>query len=39
MKIIHLYLIVSQVKIVQHVNFADLFVNALYLIIVDLKDL
>ena len=38
-KIIHLYLIMSQVEIVQHVNLADFVLNALYLIVVDLKDL
>ena len=35
----HLYLIMSQVEIVQHVNFADLFINALNLIVVHLQDL
>ena len=29
----------SQVQIVQHVNFADLFINALNLIVVHLQDL
>ena len=36
---IHLYLIMSQVEIVQHVDLADLLINALYLIVVDLQDL
>ena len=37
--IIDLYLIVSQVEIVQHVDFTDFLINALYLVVVHLQDL
>ena len=39
MFIIDLYLIMSQVEIVQHVDLTDFLIYALYLVVVHLKDL